>query len=176
MVFWLLAQCSYTDWCFGGRRGSFSSDVLSVINFKLCLFVLKWHSSVQWGLSTCEAVIPVIAPIAPNARRFGPGPVQRHLSSFSCYVPASMFVQVIYQLLTEKGICFCFSRLSHALNLVGVNSILILYSAWPNEKGNEDTLKAYLFQRCFPSVKGAFTRFLRWKRSKSKKGGKTARK
>lgn len=142
MVFWPLAQCSYTGWCFGGRRGSFSSDVWSVINFKPCLYVLKWYSSVQWGLSTREAVILVIAPIAPNACRFGPGPVQRHLSNFSCYVPDSKFVQVIYQLLNEKGFCFCFPRWSHALSLVGVNSTVILYSGWPNEMGDEDTLKA----------------------------------
>lgn len=156
MVFWPLAQCSHTDWCFGGRRGSFCSDVLSVINFKLCLFVSKGYSSVQWGLSTSEAVTPVIAPVAPNACRFGPGPVQRRLSNISCYVSASMFVQVIYKFLTEKWICFCFPRWSHALSLVGVNCSVILYSGWPNEKGGEDTLKAS--DNCFKDI------FLQWRR------------
>lgn len=147
MVFWPLAQRSYTNWCFGGRRGSFPSAVLSVINFKPCLFVLECCSSVQWALSTCEAVKPLTDPIAPVVCRYGPSPLQRRLSNFSCYIPASMFLQVIYQLLIKKGFCFCLPRQSHALSLVSVNSIVIPYSGSPVDKGNEDTLKASI--SCF---------------------------
>lgn len=144
MVFWPLAQWSYTDWCFGGRRGG---EALSLQIFCQSLILnsscLSWSTAAVFSDAWAHVKLwyPLLLPLllihTDLIRALCKG-----ASSTSAITFLSLCLCRLYQILNGKVFCFCFPRWS--LCLRGVNSTVILYSGWPDEKGDEDTFKASL--------------------------------
>lgn len=127
MVFWLPAQCSCTNWYFVGRRGSFSSDVLSVINLKPSLFGRAAVCSVgpeHVKLWSHLLILLFLYAGLVQALWKGTSP-----TSALTLLPL-MFVQAVHQLFTKKGVCFYLHGWSHTLSWGGVSSTGTLLLGW----------------------------------------------